>query len=439
MKNIFSVLFLLLSVIASPLSHAEVLIDINRGVMKPTRIAIPTFHGASPLASDIVHVVAHDLESCGLFTLVDPKAYIQSFSSFEVKPRFEDWRLIHTQILVHGSVTQTGDRIEVSFKVYDIVSQQVLDQFALSGSATGWRQMAHMVSDTIYSRVTGEKPYFNSRIVYVAQSKRKRQFVRRLALMDFDGANHRYLTKGETLVTTPRFSPTEQEITYFSYIEAINSRGRRYTKGGRIYRFNLQTGAVDTVGSMSGISFAPRYAPDGRTLIFSIAHRGISSLYAFDLRTRTTRRLTRGNHIDTSPCYSPDGKKIVFNSDRGGSQQLYVMDPDGSNVQRISFGQGRFATPVWSPRGDWIAFTRLTRGEFYIGVMRPDGSGQRMVAKGYLVEGPTWGPNGRVIIFTRQERTGKTRLYCVDVTGHHEFPVLTPGDAVDAAWSPLIQ
>ncbi|MDR2416674.1 MAG: Tol-Pal system beta propeller repeat protein TolB [Holosporales bacterium] len=421
------------------ISTAEVVIDINRGVIKPTKVAIPVFHGSTPLAQDIVHVVMHDLETSGLFSSVDPQAYIQSFSSFAVEPRFEDWHLIHAQILVHGEVVFSGDKINVAFKVYDIVSQQILDQFSLSGQATAWRQIAHMIADTIYSRITGEKPYFNSRIVYIAETREKKRLVKRLALMDFDGANHKFLTKGETLVITPRFSPTQQEITYFSYVEAINARGRRYPKGGRIYRFNLQTGHTETIGNVRGISFAPRYAPDGKSLIFSAVHKGISSIYTFDLQTRKTRRLTHGNCIDTSPCYSPDGQQIVFNSDRGGTQQLYIMDANGENVRRLSFGPGRFATPVWSPRGDWIAFTRIAAGIFYIGVMCPDGTGQRMIATGYILEGPTWAPNGRVLIFTRQERSGKTRLYSIDVTGFNEFCIPTPKDASDAAWSPLIQ
>ncbi|MDR1910242.1 MAG: Tol-Pal system beta propeller repeat protein TolB [Holosporales bacterium] len=418
---------------------AEVVINISRGVVKPTKIAVPLFHGNTPLVQDIVHVVTRDLESSGLFSLVNPHAYIQSFSSFEVEPRFEDWNLVHAQILVHGDVTFLEGQITVAFKVYDVVSQQILDQFSLSGKAVAWRQMAHMIADTVYSRITGEKPYFNSRIVYIAETRTKRRRIKRLALMDADGANHKFLTKGDTLVTTPRFSPIRQEITYFSYIESVNACGRRYPRGGRIYRLDLQTGQTEVIGHVRGISFAPRYAPDGQSLVFSAVYRGVSSIYTFDLRTRTVRRLTRGNCIDTSPCYSPDGRQIVFNSDRGGAQQLYIMDADGTNVRRLSFGLGKFATPVWSPRGDWIAFTRMTTGNFYIGVMRPDGTGQRMIAKGYILESPTWAPNGRVLMFTRQERGGSSRLYSIDVTGYNEFCVSTPHDASDAAWSPLIQ
>ncbi|MDR2412227.1 MAG: Tol-Pal system beta propeller repeat protein TolB [Holosporales bacterium] len=418
---------------------AEIVIDINRGVIMPTKIAIPIFHGDSPLAQDITHVVTHDLESSGLFSSVDSRAHIQHLASFSDNPRFEDWRLIHTQVLVHAEVVPSGDKIDVSFKVYDVVSQQTLDRFSLSGRASAWRQMAHMIADIIYSRITGEKPYFNSRIVYISESYKKKRLIKRLALMDLDGANHKFLTKGETLVTTPRFSPTQQEIVYFSYVEAVNARGRRYTKGGRLYIFNLQTGETKAIGDAHGISFAPRYSPDGKSLIFSVARKGVSSIYTFDLQTRKTRRLTNSNCIDTSPCYSPDGRQIVFNSDRGGSQQLYVMDADGGNVRRLSFGPGRFATPVFSPRGDWIAFTCIAAGSFYIGVMRPDGTGLRMLAKGYMVEGPTWAPNGRVIMFTHQERSGKTLLYSVDVTGYNESRVPTPENASDAAWSPLIQ
>ena len=297
-----------------------------------------------------------------------------------------------------------------------------------------WRRVAHIVSDAIYKRITGESGYFDTRIVYISETGPQNRRIKRLAIMDQDGDNHRFLTDGGTLVLTPRFSPTLQEITYLSY----------YGNQPRVYIFNIDSGRQEVLGDFPGMTFAPRFSADGNKVIMSMAKDGNSEIYTMDLRTRTVKRLTNHSAIDTSPSYSPDGKYITFNSDRGGSQQLYVMEASGAGVKRISHGKGRYATPVWSPRGDLIAFTKFTGGRFFIGVMRPDGKGERLLAEDFLVEAPTWAPNGRVLMFFRQERTkedgsgGKSRLYSIDLTGHNERQVITPLDASDPAWSPLI-
>jgi TolB protein len=296
-----------------------------------------------------------------------------------------------------------------------------------------WRRIAHIISDAIYKRLTGEDGYFDTRIVYIAESGPQNRRVKRLSIMDQDGENHRYLTNGENLVLTPRFSPTAQEITYMSYAGGIP----------RVYLFNLNTGQEEVLGEFPGMTFAPRFSPDGNRVIMSMARGGNSDIFTMDLRTRRVDQLTNHTAIDTSPSYAPDGRQIVFNSDRGGSQQLYVMSAEGSGVRRISFGKGRYATPVWSPRGDLIAFTRMYQGTFYIGVMRTDGSGERMLANGFNVEAPTWAPNGRVLSFFRQERANsrgqvRSRLFTIDLTGYNEREVPTPIDASDPAWSSLI-
>jgi TolB protein len=298
---------------------------------------------------------------------------------------------------------------------------------------TNWRRVAHIIADVIYKRLTGEEGYFDTRLVYVAESGPQNRRVKRLAIMDQDGENHRFLTDGNELVLTPRFSPTSQEITYLSYVGKLP----------RVYLFNLSTGQQEVLGDFPGMTFAPRFSPDGNQVIMSAASSGNSEIYTMDLRTRKIARLTDHPAIDTSPSFAPDGSQIVFNSDRGGTQQLYIMNADGSNVHRISFNQGRYATPVWSPRGDLIAFTRISGGEFYIGVMRPDGSGERMLSKGFLVESPTWAPNGRVLAFFRQgpaDSRGQvtSKVYTIDLTGFNEREMVTPIDASDPAWSPLI-
>jgi len=298
-----------------------------------------------------------------------------------------------------------------------------------------WRQVAHIIADAIYKRITGEDGYFNTRIVYISESGPPNRRIKRLAIMDQDGEHHKFLTQGDALVLTPRFSPTLQEITYLSF----------YRNLPRVYIFNIDTGRQEVLGDFPGMTFAPRFSPDGQRVVMSMARDGNSEIYTMDLRTRVVKQLTFHSAIDTSPSYAPDSSQVVFNSDRGGTQQLYVMDSNGRNVRRISYGQGRYATPVWSPRGDLIAFTKIHGGRFFIGVMRTDGSGERLLVEDFLVEAPTWAPNGRVLMYFRQNPTtaegrgGRSRLYSIDLTGHNEREIVTPIDASDPAWSPLIR
>src|ERR1044071_2400081 len=419
-------------------AQAELRLDITRGTAQPLPIAIPPSPGAGEpgqVGPDIAQVVAADLERSGLFRPVDPRSFIQVVAAGDT-PRFGDWRQINAQALVTGSVQPQSDgRLRVEFRLWDVFAEQQLAGFAFTTTRQNWRRIAHVIADQIYKRITGEDGYFDTRIAYVAESGPAQARVKRLAIMDQDGANHRYLTDGSALVLTPRFSPSAQQITYMSYA------GRT----PRVYLYNIETGAQQPVGDFPVMSLAPRFSPDGTRLALSRSEGGATNLYALDLRSRRLAQLTSGNAIDTSPSYSPDGSRIVFNSDRGGSQQLYVMGAEGGDVRRISFGSGKYGTPVWSPRGDLIAFTKIEGGSFYIGVMRPDGSGERLLTQDYLVEGPTWAPNGRVLMYFRQGRTdtrgggGNSQLYTIDLTGQNQRLVSTPGSASDPAWSPLLR
>jgi TolB protein len=417
-------------------AHAELHIDITRGKVAPLPIAIPNFAGTdTQVAQEITQVLSADLERSGLFQPIDQKAFIDKDAATHIPPNYGNWRVLNAQALVTGNVSvQPDGRLQVEFRLWDIFAQQQLTGLKYTSTQQNWRRIAHIIADSIYERITGEGGYFDTRIVYVAESGPMDRRIKRLAIMDEDGANHRYLTDGRALVLTPRFSPTTQEITYLSY-----ARGTP-----RVYLFNIDTGQQEVLGDFPGMTFAPRFSPDGNKVIMSLAVNGNSDIYTLDLRTRQAVRITDSSAIDTSPCYSPDGTHIVFNSDRGGSQQLYVMNADGSNAHRISFSSGRYGTPVWSPRGDLIAFTKIDSGKFYIGVMRPDGSGERLLTEAFLVEGPTWAPNGRVLMYFRQSPTdskgrgGSSRLYTIDLTGYNEREVITPQDASDPAWSPLI-
>ncbi len=434
-----SVLALLLVLGAAGPAAAELRIDITRGVAEPLPIAITDFAGLteeeSRFGRDISLVVAADLERSGLFRRIDSRAFIQTAQASNNLPRFGDWRTINAQALVQGRVRIIADgRLRVEFRLWDVFAEQQMSGIAYQTVPNAWRRVGHMIADTVYKRITGESGYFDSRLVYIAESGPQNRRIKRLAIMDQDGENHHFLTDGAELVLTPRFSPTLQEIIYLSYFGNLP----------RVYIFNLDTGRQEVLGEFPGMTFAPRFSPDGKKVIMSMAKDGNSEIYNMDLRTHVTKRLTHHSAIDTSPSYSPDGKRITFNSDRGGTQQLYVMGSDGRDVRRVSHGKGRYATPVWSPRGDLIAFTKMRKGRFFIGVMRPDGSGERLLAEDYLVEAPTWAPNGRVLMFFRQQPTradgggGGSRLYSIDLTGHNEREMITPLDASDPAWSSLI-
>lgn len=414
-------------------------IDVTGAKSDPLPFAMPSLTGDSymtrSLGEQMTEVVVADLERSGLFRYIQPEAYIQNLPSVDHRPNFNDWQAINAQALIHGDLKSTPDgKIKVSFRVWDVFAQSQMEAKVLTTDENAWRKLAHIIADTIYQRITGETGYFDTRIVFISEYGNQRNRKKRLTIMDQDGANVHYLTDSREMVLTPRFSPNMKEVTYFSY------------KDGKpkVYIMNLETGASELVGDFPGMTFAPRFSPDGKKLIMSLSVRGNTDIYTYDLETKQKKRITNHPSINTSPGYSPDGTKIVFNSDRSGNQQLYIMDADGSNVQRISFGEGSYATPVWSPRGDYIAFTKIKNGQFHIGLIRPDGSGERLIANGFLVEAPTWAPNGRVLMFFRQERStgwgdgGTAKLYTIDITGYNERLIQTPEDASDPAWSPLL-
>ncbi|MGH6747951.1 MAG: Tol-Pal system beta propeller repeat protein TolB [Methyloceanibacter sp.] len=419
--------------LAAP-AFAVVELNITQGKIQALPIAIPDFVGDGSVdavtAREISDVVASDLRTSGLFAPIDQAAFIEKTVSPDAVPSFDDWRVLNAQALVVGRIGSADGRLKAEFRLWDVYSGKQLAGEQFFSRPKDARRIGHIIADTIYERITGEKGYFDTRIVFVDESGPKDKRTKRLAIMDQDGFNVRLLTTGQDLVLTPRFSPSTQEITYMSY----------EGDSPRVYLLNIETGQKEIVGSFPGMTFAPRFSPDGQRIVMSLEREGNANLYAMDLRSRRTVQLTNSDAIDTGPCYSPDGQQIVFESDRDGSQQIYVMDQDGKNQHRISRGQGAYSTPVWSPRGDLIAFTKLLGGQFLIGVMKPDGSGERILTEGFHNEGPTWAPNGRVLMFFRESpgATGGPKLYTIDLTGYNERQVATPAFGSDPAWSPLI-
>ena len=422
-------------------------VDITRGNLDPLPIAV------SPLSIDedsrqnfekilkkrnigdeISRIIEINLKTSGLFNPLNRDAFLQAPDIANLKPRFEDWNLIKAQALITGKVSYTEEKLRVEFRLWDVLAGKEMVALAFTTVPTNWRRVGHIITDKVYQRLTGEKGYFDTRIIYVAEEGPKTKRIKKLAIMDQDGANNKFLTLGNELVLTPRFNPTSQMVTYLSYFRNLP----------RVYLLDIETGTQEVVGDFPGMTFAPRFSPDGKKIIMSFAKDGNSEIYTMDLENRIVEKITNHPSIDTSPSFSPDGKFICFNSDRSGYQQIYVMNNDGSNVKRISFGKGLYGTPVWSPRGDLIAFTKLHKGKFYIGVMRTDGSGERLLTENFYQEAPSWSPNGRVLIFYRETKTddkGKgfsAKLWSIDLTGYNERMVKTPTDASDPSWSSLL-
>ncbi len=412
-------------------------IEITQGVIEPMPFAVPDFVAdnakSQQLAQDLAGVVVSDLVGSGLFRDVPRKAQISGISNFDAPIQFSDWKVINVQALVTGAVSVRMDgRLKVKFRLFDVFAQTALGEgLQFVGPRKDWRRMAHKVADAVYSRLTGEKGYFDSRVVFVSVAGPKNARRKRLAIMDYDGANLRYLTDDKALVLTPRFSPNGRRVLYTSY----------ETGSPRAFLLNLKTMRRKALDTLPEMSFAPRFAPDGKTVLMSLSNDGNTDLYSQVLATGKRTRLTSAPSIETAPSYSPDGKQIVFESDRAGSQQIYIMPAGGGEARRISFGAGRYATPVWSPRGDLIAFTNMNKGRFHIGVMRIDGSEEKLLTSSFLDEGPTWSPNGRVLMFFRETRgvNGAPSIYSVDVSGRNLKPVPTPGFATDPSWSALLK
>ena len=438
---------IILAILLSTQSNALIEVDITRGNLDPLPIAV------SPLSADkdtdiklknkfkidkvghkIAEVVENNLKNSGLFNPLNKDAFLQKPDIANLKPRFEDWALIKAQALITGKVILKDEKLRVEFRLWDVLAAKEMMALAFTTVPSNWRRIGHIITDKIYERLTGEKGYFDTRIIYVAEEGPKTKRIKKLAIMDQDGSNTKYLTLGNELVLTPRFNPTNQMVTYLSYFRNLP----------RVYLLDIETGIQEVVGDFPGMTFAPRFSPDGKKIIMSFAMDGNSDIYTMDLENRIVERITNHPSIDTSPSYSPDGKFICFNSDRSGYQQIYIMRKDGTNVKRISFGKGLYGTPVWSPRGDLIAFTKLHKGKFYIGVMRTDGTGERLLTENYYQEAPSWSPNGRVLIFYRETKTdseGKgfsAKLWSIDLTGYNERMVKTESDASDPSWSSLL-
>jgi TolB protein len=417
-------LALLALIFASGPAMAQLNVTISEGTRRPLPIAIADFAG--PNGAAIAGAVRANLDRSGLFQVQDPASFLQKDTDVNVAPRFASWRETKTEALVIGSGQVQDSRLRVEFRMWDVGGETQMLGLEFASADENWRRIAHKVSDAIYKRLTGEDGYFDSRIVFVAESGPPLARIKRLAVMDQDGANPSFLTDGTDLILNPRFNAAGQQIVY----SALSRRGLK------VWVLDIETGRREAIQGTGNMAYAPRFTPDGQSILFSSDTDGDSNVFIKNLRTGSLRQLTNSPSIDTSPDMSPDGRQIIFTSDRGGSPQIYRMAADGTGARRLSFGSGQYSTAVWSPKGDLIAFTRQSGGRFQIGVMNADGSGERMLAEAYLVEGPTWSPNGRVIMFQREAGPGSApTLWSVDVSGTNLRQAPYSAASSDPAWS----
>ncbi len=415
-------------------------IDVTEGKIEPLPIAVVKFNydniNEENYSSKILTIISSNLKNTGLFKILSNKSFLQSENEVFFQPVFSDWRLIDANFIISGKVKYDKDLLSVNLKLWDVYQEKLIINKNISGVLkSDWRVLSHIISNLIYEKITGEKGYFDTKLVYVAEEGTDVKKIKKLAIMDYDGNNHQFLTDGEELVLTPRFSPDGKNIVFLKY----------QNNKASVYLMNIKSRNTKILGNFSGMSFAPRFAPNGKEIIFSLTDRGKSNIFLQNLENKKKSQITNNKYINTSPYFSPDGKYIVFSSDRAGKQNLYIKNIENkmSKVERITYGRGNYATPVWSPRGDYIAFTKSYRKKFFIGLIKTNGKGERLISEGYLTDGPTWSPNGRTLAFfktvKKKNRKLETKLFTIDITGNLEQVLVTPYQASDPDWGPSIK
>lgn len=409
-------------------AFAQLIVDVNEGHKRPLQIAIADFSG--PKGVDISQVVRDDLASSGIFNVQDPKTFLAKNFDVNLTPKFSDWQPTKTEALVVGAGVSDKQKLRVEFRLWDIYGESQTLGLEFSSTEENWRRIAHKIADAIYGRLTGAGGMFDTRVVFVAESGPKTNRVKRLALIDQDGANPSYLTDGSETILNPHFNASGQQIVYSALSE----------KGLRLWIFDIETGRKEAITNVGENVFSARFSPDGKSIAYSSERDGNIEIMVKNLVTGASNKLTNHPAIDTSPSFSSNQKQIVFTSDRSGSPQIYKVNLDGSGLARISFGDGQYSTPVWSPNGDLIAFTKKVGGNFQIGIMKPDGSGEHILTSSYMVEGPSFSPNGRAIIFQREGAPGEVpSLWTIDVSGANLRKLATLGSGSDPTWSPMLE
>jgi TolB protein len=341
-------------------------------------------------------------------------------------PSFSKWRDKGAKALITGFVqTRSDGRLTVGCYIYDADKGREIGRKGFVVAPSDLRRAAHKCSGLAYQSITGAPGMFDTRMTYVAETGPTDARVKRVAVMDSDGFDHRYVTPGGTTVLTPRLSPRAARLAYVSF------------EGGvpQVRIIDLDSGEQRPLLSTTAMTFAPRYSRDGSKILFSMMLGPNSDIYVVGASGGTPQRLTYSPAIDTDASFSPDGSKVVFESDRSGTQQIYVMDADGSNQRRISFSTAAYSAPEWSPDGKLIAFTWRMGDTRRIGIMDPDGGGEKILTAGPRDEMPSWAASSRELVFQRTDPAGRPGIYRVSLDGSQPRRMTIPQDGSDPDWS----
>lgn len=439
LKRLVKALIIIQSCLVLSVAHAELKVDIVAGASEPIPIAVQKFETDGKVSNKdaelLRSIVEADLKSTGLFRIVGHDAFPENVKMGEM-PNFKSWMAIKAQVLVQAKVSKADQgRYKLEFYVWDVGGQEQIEAQALFASKKSLRRLAHIMADAVYERLTGETGYFDTQIVFIAETGPVDDRTKRLAIMDQDGFGFRYLSDSKTFVMSPHFSPSMQTIVFLSYRD----------DDPMIWTLDLDTGDQRRLGRFGGMTFAPRFSPDGAKVALSLVKKGITNIYEYDLEKKTLRQITFGISIDTSPSYSPDGKKMAFNSNRSGSQQIHVMDLETGFEKRITYGAGRYATPAWSPDGQFIAFTKLADNSFYVGIMNEQGRGEKILTGGWFVEAPSWAPGSRRVVYYETEKSLDemeriSHIRSIDITGQNGYDIALPDElnGTEPTWSPKL-
>lgn len=439
--KLFKNLLCLAIILYSQICQATLQVDVSGGNFDPIPIYFGAFAGSQELGVNFMAVIEKDLVNSGLFKSLNSGEY----KLLAKQPNFHKLRSMGADYVAGGKIAYNkNEEITLELYVWNAATGHLVIGHRLNGKMHGWRQLAHIAADMIYSNLTGEKPYFTSKILFIDETGPIDNRLKKVAIMDQDGANVAYLTNGEHLTVTPKIAPDRQNVVYTAYIDDSPHTCLQ----------QLKTGARTIVEQSTNGTIAPNFSPDGNGLVMGkLRDNGTANLFLLNIQSMNNmlksqgaqtkavhgeanmRQLTYGNNIDATSSFSPDGKQLVFSSDSSGRQQLYIMKIDGSAKKQLSTGSGSYSTPVWSPRGDYIAFTKKEHGQFSIGICRTDGSEERLLSSGFHSERPCWAPNGRSLIFFKESAAGHSRLYSIDIMNQKERLLTTPHDASDPDWS----
>ena len=434
---VFSMVILSVAILAEqthalpPSRKAPLQIDIRKGVVSRIPVA---FLGFQPIESeiDIGSVVENDLKLSGSFSILPNYSMGQREEDALCTPNLLLWQSYPGAMIVQGNITTNGNIISVELKMYDAALNKLLKTGTIYANTGKWRSLAHKISNAIYYELTGEKGIFDTQIVFVAQSGTPLKPISRIAIIDQDGANFRFLTPPNEYCHTPKTSPVSPDIAY-----AFFNKRRSML---RVH--NLDTGQKSIL-PIKGIGISTDFSPNGRTILFGDSCNGSTTLHAYDRSTGQTKQMNQAyGGISVSPSCAPDGQSFVVSSDqdlvrsptqgkrRIGAPKLYVIQYSTGAARLLSQNTGSYLCPAWSPDGQYIAFVKRSKGHYYIGIMNADGTGERMLASDHVIDYPSWAPNSRMVIFSAQQRRfGPYSLFMVDLTGRslRKLPTLFQG------------